>query len=401
MEPTSRGSIPRGSSGIRRGQVCRDPIWGPLQHNRALKKEIGRDIRFSKDKPSSFKAFLAPNKYFPPQGLNREVSSQFRDYQLDSNAGPWMSANGSRSGSPTHSAAMKRATTAHETTSSMYESKSPHYSQKIHHLGSVHDFHSEFKGDAIIDKDAHLNHDVVSYTHEHYDPHPSRDRVLRNRPRTQGASSMSGGRFTKDGGRGSPSRGRATSSQKFRVPETQNGMYIHKIGARRCYKVCAYVLNKDGLKDLFDVESGKPIKKSQGKGAGVNMNLELHDSKEGAHLECINTLLPRVLVQFDCWGMVHRRNGGAPCAIYECARYVKILENLGEPISLSLSLSLSLSVCVCMYVRVVCNARCSLFVVRMFSLVSSILHFTHKCHHLRRGITRLIYHLFLMLSYII
>ena len=75
-------------------QYCGDPIFGPLRHSRVLKKEISRDIRFSKDKPSSFKAFLAPSKYHPPKGKNRHISSEFRDFELDSNAGAWMMSVG-------------------------------------------------------------------------------------------------------------------------------------------------------------------------------------------------------------------------------------------------------------------------------------------------------------------
>ena len=300
-----------------RQPVCSDPIFGPINLTRALKKELKRDITFQNTKPKAFAAFIAPSKYNSPMTKNANVSSEYRHRELRELDPP----RPKRQGQQPEIVIRPRTTGA-----TVRPEAQPHFMNNIHHDGGVHDFHSKFTGDAILDLDDDDHVNRIQYTHEHFD----RDQEqVQRRPMT-----------TQTHNRGktedreicvSPTREMraATSCRNFWFSETQKPVYVAKIGARRTFKVLAYTVDKEGKKDFYDIETQKPILKSTAdKKNVVNKNLTTYDTKEGACIECANNHLPRVLAQFDCWGNTRRRIGGVPSANYEYARFVKAVAAL-------------------------------------------------------------------------
>ena len=298
-----------------RQPVCSDPIFGPMNLTRALRKELKRDITFRNSTPKDFAAFKAPSKYSSPMTTNANISSEYRHRNM-------------RDLDPPSPMQQQPSIVIRPKTTGSTGRHIPHYMGGIHHDGGVHEHHSKFLGDAILDLDAQGHIEGVNFTHEHFDQEEQRQRPQRPMT-TQKLDRQKNWELNV-----SPTREMkvSTSSRNFRFPETQKPVYVAKIGARRTFKVLAYTVDREGNKDYYDIETQKPILKSTAEEKHlVNKNLTTYDTKEGACIECTNNHLPRVLAQFDCWGNTRRRMGGVPSANYEYARFVKAVANL-DPI---------------------------------------------------------------------
>ena len=313
------GSVAKPRNQNRR-PVCNDPIFGPLKLTRALKKELNRDIRIGDNKPTDFAAFKAPNKYSSPMTTNTNISSEYRHRDMREFDPPRPAQQSQlQRGQPPIIVRPKTSGAV------MPRESQPHFMNSIHHDGSVHDHHSKIVGDAIVDLDHEGHVDKVNFSREHFNQEEQHRRP--QRPMT----TQTHDRQTNGKSRTSPAREMraSTSSRNFRFPETQKPVYVAKIGARRTFKVLAYIERKGGKKEYFDIETHKPILVSTVDEKNVvNKNLTAYDTKEGACMECANNHLPRVLAQFDCWGTTKRRLGGVPSANYEYARFVKAVANL-------------------------------------------------------------------------
>ena len=298
----------------RRQPVCNDPIFGPLNLTRAMKKELKRDIRFHDNTPKDFTAFKAPSKYCSPMTINRNISSEYRHSNM-------------RDLEPRRTKQRQPPIVVRPKTTGgvPHADAQPHFMANIYHAGGVHDHHSKLVGDAILDLDGEGHIEGMNFTHEHFDRQKQQQRPQRPRT-TQMQERQRDWEMSI-----SPTREMkvSSSSRNFRFPETQKPVYVAKIGARRTFKVLAYTIDREGKKDYFDIDTQKPILKSTAEEKNlVNKNLTTYDTKEGACIECANNHLPRVLAQFDCWGNAKRRIGGVPSANYEYARFVKAVANL-------------------------------------------------------------------------
>lgn len=118
---------------------------------------------------------------------------------------------------------------------------------------------------------------------------------------------------------------------------------IHKLSAKRCFRVLTYRDLPNGRREVMDIPDGRIyFCKTGPQNRRITPDGVAFDTRDLAMAERFpanqvgaarsgNGTLPRILVAFDCWGKASRRMGGGGAARYQYCKFSKIISFLDAP----------------------------------------------------------------------